>query len=336
MEQPVEQINFIKKNNLTLNSLNNINISSNITAAQVIELFNLPFNDLIFKAQQIHRQNFNPNTIQKSTLLSIKTGGCPENCSYCPQSAHYDTGVQATKIMDIDSVISAARKAKNAGATRFCMGAAFRSPKDADIEKINLMIKEVKKLGLETCATLGMLQEHQANSLQQAGLDYYNHNIDTSADYYADIISTRKFEDRLSTLQNVRNAGMKICCGGIIGMGESREDRANMLATLANLNPQPESVPINALVAIEGTPLQNQEKIDDIEFIKTIACARIIMQGSMVRLSAGRQSMSESTQALCFLAGANSIFYGEKLLTTENPDILKDDILFKKLGLNSS
>jgi len=326
----ISQINFEKKN---INP--NISNTYKITPSEILALFELSFADLLFKAQQIHRTHFNANEVQRSTLLSIKTGGCPENCSYCPQSAHYDTDVKATKMMEVDAVIQAAIKAKEAGATRFCMGAAFRSPKDSDIEKVNLMIKGVKDLGLETCATLGLLKENQAQSLKQAGLDYYNHNLDTSPDYYGEIISTRQFEDRLSTLNHVRTAGMKVCCGGIIGMGESREQRADLIATLASLDPQPESVPINALVQVEGTPLYGQELLDDFEFIRTIACARIAMPLSRVRLSAGRQSMSESTQALCFLAGANSIFYGEKLLTTENPQTLKDEQLFKKLGITN-
>ena len=314
---------------------NNISCSKidNYTVEQILELFELPFADLLFKAQQIHREYFNPNEVQRSTLLSIKTGGCPENCSYCPQSAHYDTGVKATKMMELDQVVEAAKAAQAAGATRFCMGAAFRAPKDSDIEKVNAMIKAVKNLGLETCATLGLLKEHQAHSLKEAGLDYYNHNLDTAPEYYEEIISTRLFEDRLETLEHVRDAGMKVCCGGIIGMGETRAQRAGLLASLANLDPQPESVPINSLVQVEGTPLHGQAKIDELEFVRTIACARILMPQSRVRLSAGRQSMSETTQALCFLAGANSIFYGEKLLTTGNPEAEKDANLFAKLGI---
>jgi biotin synthase len=308
-------------------------VENGYTAEQVLELFELPFADLLFKAQQVHRQYFNPNEVQRSTLLSIKTGGCPENCSYCPQSSHYDTGVKATKMMELEQVVEAAKVAQAAGATRFCMGAAFRAPKDSDIEKVNAMVKAVKDLGLETCATLGLLKEHQAHSLKDAGLDYYNHNLDTAPEFYEEIISTRMFEDRLETLEYVRDAGMKVCCGGIIGMGETRKQRAGLLASLANLSPQPESVPINSLVQVEGTPLHGQDKIDELEFVRTIACARILMPQSRVRLSAGRQSMSESTQALCFLAGANSIFYGEKLLTTGNPEAEKDENLFAKLGI---
>jgi biotin synthase len=303
--------------------------------ADILALFSLPFADLLFKAQLIHRENFNANAVQRSTLLSIKTGGCPENCSYCPQSAHYETEVKASKIMDLASVIEAAKVAKEAGATRFCMGAAFRAPKDSDIEKVNAMVKAIKELGLETCATLGLLKEHQANSLKEAGLDYYNHNLDTSPDFYTEIITTRNFEDRLQTLEHVRSAGMKVCCGGIIGMGETREQRAALIASLASLDPPPESVPINSLVQVEGTPLHGIDKIDEIEFVRTIACARIAMPKSYVRLSAGRQEMSETTQALCFLAGANSIFYGEKLLTTDNPQVEKDKKLFDKLGITS-
>jgi biotin synthase len=329
-------------NNITIHSSNNVSsnkdslldqIQAKMDTSGILELFNLPFADLMFKAQSVHRLNFNPNQVQRSTLLSIKTGGCPENCSYCPQSAHHDTDVKATKIMDLEDVVAAAKLAKQAGASRFCMGAAFRSPKDSDIEKVNAMIIAVKELGLETCATLGMLKDEQAHSLKDAGLDYYNHNLDTAPDFYEDIVSTRKYEDRLQTLSNVRNAGMKVCCGGIIGMGETREQRAGLIASLASLDPHPESVPINALVQVEGTPLHGQDTIDELEFVRTIACARIAMPHSRVRLSAGRQSMSDSTQALCFLAGANSIFYGDKLLTTENPDIQADIKLFDKLGI---
>jgi biotin synthase len=301
----------------------------------VLALLDLPFNDLLWQAQNIHRQHFSANEVQCSTLLSIKTGGCPENCSYCPQSAHYDTGVQASKLLDVEEVLAAATEAKAAGASRFCMGAAWRGPKDRDIEKVEKLITAVKDLGLETCATLGLLDEGHAEQLKSAGLDYYNHNLDTSPDYYEEIIQTRTFEDRLDTLAKVRNAGIKVCCGGIVGMGETREQRAAFLVSLANLSPQPESVPINALVAVEGTPLADQQSNhDDIEFIKTIACARILMPKSRVRLSAGRETMSESTQALCFLAGANSIFYGDKLLTTENPQTLKDQAMMKKLGIH--
>lgn len=302
--------------------------------ADVLKLLELPFSDLLWQAQQVHRQNFNPNEVQCSTLLSIKTGGCPENCSYCPQSAHYDTGVEASKLLDVEEVLKAAQEAKDAGASRFCMGAAWRGPKDRDIEKVEKLITAVKNLGLETCATLGLLEEGHAEQLKDAGLDYYNHNLDTSPDYYQEIIQTRTFEDRLDTLHKVRNAGIKVCCGGIVGMGETREQRAAFLVSLANLTPQPESVPINTLVAVDGTPLAAENiKHDDIEFIRIIACARILMPQSRVRLSAGREAMPEATQALCFLAGANSIFYGDKLLTTENPQTIKDQAMMKNLGI---
>lgn len=303
------------------------------TLEQIEELFNLPFNDLIFKAQTIYRKYFDPNRIQVSSLLSIKTGGCPEDCKYCPQSAHYSTEVDAEKLMDAEDVIRQAQQAKNSGASRFCMGAAWRSPKDRDIPKIIEMVKGVKSLGLETCMTLGMLNQEQATQLSEAGLDYYNHNIDTSEEYYGEIISTRTFEDRIETLENVRKSGMKTCCGGILGMGESKVDRMKMLQTLANLPEQPQSVPINMLVQVKGTPLDNKEEIDIFDFIKTIAVARIMMPESYVRLSAGREEMSDQTQALCFLAGANSIFYGEKLLTQANPVENEDKNLFARLGL---
>ncbi|MDH4396740.1 MAG: biotin synthase BioB [Limnobacter sp.] len=305
------------------------------TVEQIEALFKLPFNDLMFKAQQIHRENFNPNQVQLSTLLSIKTGGCPEDCAYCPQSAKYDTGVEAEKLMPLNEVLQAAQAAKDKGASRFCMGAAWRSPKDHQIEQVAEMVTAVKGLGLETCVTLGMLKDQQAKALRDAGLDYYNHNLDTSPDFYGDIISTRTYQDRLDTLDNVRDAGIKVCCGGIVGMGETPTQRAGLIAQLANMETPPESVPINNLVQVEGTPLAGREELDPLEFVRTIAVARITMPKSYVRLSAGREEMSESTQALCFLAGANSIFYGEKLLVTDNPDSLKDELLFKKLGLQS-
>lgn len=296
-------------------------------------LFALPFNDLIFKAQQVHREHFDANTVQLSTLLSIKTGGCPEDCGYCPQSAKYNTGVEAEKLMPIDEVLKAAQAAKDKGATRFCMGAAWRSPKDHQVEAVGEMVAAVKAMGLETCVTLGMLKEHQAKQLQEAGLDYYNHNLDTSPDFYGDIISTRTYQDRLDTLDRVRDAGIKVCCGGIVGLGETVPQRAGLIAQLANMAEPPESVPINNLVKVEGTPLENNEEIDPLDFVRTIAVARITMPTSFVRLSAGRESMNESTQALCFLAGANSIFYGEKLLVTDNPELERDTKLFEKLGL---
>lgn len=302
-------------------------------ANEIVALFNLPFNDLLFKAHSLHREHFNPNQVQISTLLSIKTGGCPEDCGYCPQSAHFSTGVKAEKLMDADTVIAEAKKAKDAGASRFCMGAAWRSPKDRDIEKVEKMIRGIKALGMETCATLGMLEREQAQKLKEAGLDYYNHNLDTSESFYGNIITTRTYQDRLNTLENVREAGMNVCCGGIVGMGESRLDRAELLRTLANMPTHPESVPINLLVQVEGTKLKGQEELDSFEFIRTIAVARILMPASYVRLSAGREAMNEQTQALCYFAGANSIFYGEKLLTTPNPDANSDMALFGKLGI---
>lgn len=296
-------------------------------------LFALPFNDLLFKAQQVHREHFDANTVQLSTLLSIKTGGCPEDCGYCPQSAKYNTGVEAEKLMPIDEVLKAAQAAKDKGATRFCMGAAWRSPKDHQVEAVGEMVAAVKAMGLETCVTLGMLKESQAKQLQEAGLDYYNHNLDTSPDFYGDIISTRTYQDRLDTLEHVRDAGIKVCCGGIVGLGETVTQRAGLIAQLANMAEPPESVPINNLVKVEGTPLAENEEIDPLDFVRTIAVARITMPRSFVRLSAGREDMNESTQALCFLAGANSIFYGEKLLVTDNPELERDTKLFEKLGL---
>lgn len=300
---------------------------------EVLQIFNMPFNDLIFKAAEIHRQFHDPNKVQISTLLSIKTGSCPENCKYCPQSAHYDTGLEKESLMDINKILDAANAAKKAGASRFCMGAAWRSLHDRDVEKICNIVDEVKKTGLETCMTLGMLTEAQSQKLKSAGLDYYNHNIDSSEEFYSEIISTRNFQDRLNTLKNVREAGLNVCSGGIVGMGETRIDRAKMLIVLANLPQHPGSVPINMLVKVKGTPLENVENLDEFEFLRTIAAARIMMPKSAVRLSAGRELMNEQTQALAFLAGANSIFYGEKLLTTANPEIEKDQKLFAKLGI---
>ncbi len=296
-------------------------------------LFALPFTELLYRAASAHRQHFDPSEVQVSTLLSVKTGGCPEDCSYCPQAARYHTGVDATKLMEPAEVVEKARQAKAAGASRFCMGAAWRSPKDRDIPKVAEMIREVKALGLETCATLGMLSGGQAQALKDAGLDYYNHNIDTDPEFYGDVIHTRQMQDRFDTLAQVRDAGMKTCCGGIVGMGESRRQRAGLLMTLANLPAHPDSVPINRLVQVEGTPLHGTVELDPFEFVRTVAVARIMMPKSMVRLSAGRETMSDELQALCFGAGANSIFHGEKLLTTGNPDTGRDKALFERLGL---
>jgi biotin synthase len=303
------------------------------TLDEVVALFRRPFNDLLYRAQTIHREHFDPNAVQISTLLSIKTGGCPEDCAYCPQSAHYHTGVTSDKLMARETVLAEARRAKEAGATRFCMGAAWRSPRDSDVEQVADLVAGVKSLGLETCATLGMLTRRQAERLKDAGLDYYNHNLDASSSFYGQIISTRTLQDRLDTLEHVREAGMRVCCGGILGMGESVEDRADLLRTLANLPEHPESVPINQLVRVEGTPLAEAEPVDPLDFVRTIAVARILMPRSFVRLSAGRESMRDELQALCFLAGANSIFYGEKLLTTPNPATHADRRLFERLGL---
>lgn len=305
------------------------------TLEQVNELFALPFNDLMFKAQTVHRQHFDPNHVQVSTLLSIKTGACPEDCKYCPQSARYDTGLEKERLMEVEKVIQRAKEAKQTGSTRFCMGAAWRNPRDRDMPYVLEMVREVKKLGLETCMTLGMLTREQAVALQQAGLDYYNHNLDTSPEFYGDIITTRTYQDRLDTLDNVRHAGMNVCSGGIVGMGEDASDRSGLLMQLANLEQQPESVPINMLVKVKGTPLDEVEDLDNFEFIRTIAVARILMPKSFVRLSAGREAMNEQMQAMCFMAGANSIFYGCKLLTTSNPETHEDVVLFKKLGINS-
>ena len=300
-----------------------------------LALFELPFNDLLFRAQQVHREHFDANAVQRSTLLSIKTGGCPEDCAYCPQSVHYDTGVEADKLMEPAAVRAAAEAAVKAGATRFCMGAAWREPKDRDIEKVAALVREVKSLGLEACCTLGMLTKPQAAALKEAGVDYYNHNLDTAPEAYGRVISTRVYEDRLQTLAHVREAGMSVCCGGIVGMGESRRERAGLVAQLANLDPHPESVPINELVQVEGTPMAGTDKLDPFEFVRTIAVARITMPSAYVRLSAGRQEMGDAVQALCFLAGANSIFYGDKLLTTGNPDVARDEALFGRLGLKA-
>jgi biotin synthase len=301
----------------------------------VLALFELPFNDLMFKAQQTHRINFPDGDVELATLLSIKTGGCEEDCGYCPQAARYDTGVEAKKILDIDTVLAAAQQAKDNGATRFCMGAAWRSPKERDMDKVEEMVREVKALGLETCATLGMLEEKQAQRLKDAGLDYYNHNLDTAPEFYDNVISTREYQDRLDTLGHVREAGLKVCCGGIVGMGETRLQRAGLIAQLANLNPYPESVPVNHLVQVEGTPLYGIDPLDPFEFVRTIAVARITMPKARVRLSAGRRQMGEAVQAMCFLAGANSIFYGDKLLTTDNPEANDDRELLAKLGLKT-
>ena len=304
------------------------------SVAEIEALFALPFADLMYRAQSVHRAHFDPNQVQLSTLLSIKTGGCSEDCGYCPQSVRYDAGVENQGLMNLDDVLSAARAAKEAGASRFCMGAAWRGPKQRDLEPVLEMVRSVRALGLETCATLGMLKEGQAEQLKEAGLDYYNHNLDTAPEFYGDIITTRGYQDRLDTLERVRGADLHVCCGGIVGMGESRAQRAGLIAQLAALDPQPESVPINMLVQVEGTPLAGTEELDPLEIVRTIAVARIAMPQSFVRLSAGRQQMSEAVQALCFLAGANSIFYGEKLLTTGNPDVEQDRALLDKLGIS--
>ena len=302
----------------------------------ILALYGLPFMDLMFRAQEVHRQHFNSNEVQLSTLLSIKTGGCAEDCGYCPQSAHFETGVEASKLMPLEEVVAAAHAAKAQGATRFCMGAAWRSPKERDMERVSAMIREVKALGMETCVTLGMLNADQANGLKEAGLDYYNHNLDTAPGFYERIITTRTYQDRLDTLTHVRDAGIHVCCGGIVGLGESREQRAGLIAQLANLDPYPESVPINNLVQVNGTPLAGTAPIDPFEFVRTIAVARITMPQTMVRLSAGREAMDESMQALCFLAGANSVFYGDKLLTTANPQSQRDQALFARLEMRIS
>ncbi|MFD2054767.1 biotin synthase BioB [Mesorhizobium calcicola] len=303
------------------------------TREEAKAVHDLPFNDLLFRAQTIHRENFDPNRVQLSRLLSIKTGGCPEDCGYCSQSSHHQSGLKASKLMEVERVVAEARKARDAGATRYCMGAAWRSPKERDMETVVAMVEGVRALGMETCMTLGMLDPGQAQRLKQAGLDYYNHNIDTSERYYSEVISTRTFADRLDTLANVRDSGIKVCCGGIVGMGEEKADRVDMLLTLANLPEPPNSVPINMLIPIEGTPLGEAEPIEPIEFVRTIALARIMMPKSHVRLSAGRTAMSDEMQALCFFAGANSIFVGDTLLTAENPGEDKDSALLRRLGI---
>lgn len=305
------------------------------SVADVETLLNAPFNDLLFRAQTVHRQYHDANGVQLSTLISVKTGGCPEDCGYCPQAARYHTGVENQDMLSLDEVVTAASAAKAKGASRFCMGAAWRGPKQRDIEKMTEMVRAVKSLGMETCATLGLLKPGQAQQLGEAGLDYYNHNLDTAPEYYEEIITTRQYQDRLDTLQEVRDAGINVCCGGIVGMGETRRARAGLIAQLANLNPYPESVPINHLVQVKGTPLYGTEELDPLEFVRTIAAARITMPKAMVRLSAGRQEMSDAVQALCFLAGANSIFYGDKLLTTSNPETDRDRMLLDKLGLRA-
>ncbi|OZS73236.1 Biotin synthase [Providencia rettgeri] len=304
------------------------------TIKRANELFSMPFFELLFQAQQIHRQHFDPQQVQVSTLLSIKTGACPEDCKYCAQSARYKTGLETEKLMEVQQVLESAKKAKQAGSTRFCMGAAWRNPKERDMPYLEMMVKEVKSLGMETCMTLGMIDNSQAQRLAEAGLDYYNHNLDTSPEYYGNIITTRSYQDRLNTLENVRDAGIKVCSGGILGLGEKVSDRAALLVQLANLPKPPESVPINMLMKVEGTPMANNEDVDAFDFIRTIAVARIMMPTSYVRLSAGREYMNEQTQALCFMAGANSVFYGCKLLTTPNPDENKDLALFRKLDIN--
>ncbi|GJL71539.1 MAG: biotin synthase [Nitrosomonas sp.] len=331
MNQPT--VNLIEKQSNSITD--NASDSLQWPISQIQMLLDLPFNDLIYRAQTIHRQFHDPNEIQLSTLISVKTGGCPEDCGYCPQAARYHTGVENQSMLSLDTVVTAAKAAKDHGATRFCMGAAWRGPKQRDIDEVTEMISAVKTLGLETCATLGMLKPGQAEQLSMAGLDYYNHNLDTAPEIYGDIITTRDYQDRLDTLEEIRNAGINVCCGGIVGMGESRHARAGLIAQLANLDPYPESVPINHLVQVEGTPLYGTATLDPLEFVRTIAAARISMPKAMVRLSAGRREMSEAIQALCFLAGANSIFYGDKLLTTGNPEAAQDHALFEKLGLRS-
>ena len=303
------------------------------SVAQVEALLQLPFADLIYRAQQVHREHFDANAVQLSALLSIKTGGCPEDCGYCPQAARYDTSVKSQELMGIGEVLEAARVAKAAGATRFCMGAAWRGPKQRDLEPVLEMVREVKAMGLETCATLGMLKDGQAEQLKAAGLDYYNHNLDTAPEFYDQVITTRDYQDRLDTLKRIRDADLSVCCGGIVGMGEGASQRAGLISQLANLDPYPESVPINMLVQVEGTPLAGSEEIDPLDFVRTIAAARITMPSARVRLSAGRQQMSEAVQALCFLAGANSMFYGDRLLTTDNPEVERDRALLEKLGM---
>lgn len=313
-----------------------MDIRQNWTKTEVLSLFELPFNELMFRAQTAHRQHFDPSEVQASTLMSIKTGACPEDCKYCPQSVRYDTGLEREALVALDDVLAAAKAARQGGATRFCMGAAWRQPKDRDLDAVIAMVQGVRDLGMETCLTLGMLSRGQAERLKDAGLDYYNHNLDTSPEHYPEIISTRTYDDRLDTLRNVREAGMKVCCGGIVGMGETRADRAGLLLELANLPEQPQSVPINNLVQVPGTPLDGTAPLDPLEFVRTIAVARIMMPASVVRLSAGRTEMSDELQALCFLAGANSLFYGDKLLTTGNPEAERDRALLERLGLRMS
>jgi biotin synthase len=306
------------------------------TVDEVTALLELPFSDLIYQAQTVHRTNWDPNAVQMSTLLSIKTGGCAEDCAYCPQSARYDTGLEHERLLALDDVLAKARQARDQGATRYCMGAAWRSPSDRNLDRVIEMVRGVRELGMEACVTLGMLTPDQAERLHEAGLDYYNHNIDTSPEFYGEVITTRTIGDRLDTLANVRNAGIKVCCGGIVGMGESRRDRAAMIVTLANLPEHPESVPVNMLVQVPGTPLFGKDKVDAIEFVRTIAVARIVMPASVVRLSAGRETMTDEMQALCYLAGANSVFFGPKLLTTANPELDRDHALFERLGLHAA
>lgn len=306
------------------------------TVDAIVALYELPFMDLIWRAQEVHRQHFDPNAVQRSSLLSVKTGGCSEDCSYCSQSArHKDAKIERERLLPLDEVVAAAKLAKDKGASRFCMGAAWRGPKDGDLDKVVEMVSSVKALGLETCLTLGILGDGQAEKLKAAGLDYYNHNIDTASEFYGQVITTHTYQDRINTLDKVRDAGLKICCGGIIGMGETRKHRAALIAQLANMTTPPESVPINHLVAIPGTPMAQQSPLDPFEFVRTIAAARITMPTSWVRLSAGRQEMTDELQALCFLAGANSMFYGDKLLTTGNPDVERDEALFQRLGLKA-
>ena len=334
-QQPSNQTNNITKKQPAQTAYKEADASSSWGISQIEKLLDLPFNDLIYQAQLVHRQYHDANKVQLSTLVSVKTGGCSEDCGYCPQAARYHTEVNDEDMLSLDKVVSAAKEARGQGASRFCMGAAWRGPKQRDIEKITEIISAVKELGLETCATLGMLKPGQAEQLSDAGLDYYNHNLDTAPEFYGEVITTRAYQDRLNTLDSVRSAGMHVCCGGIVGMGESRNARAGLIAQLANLNPYPESVPINKLVQVKGTPLYGTDELDSFEFIRTIAAARITMPKAMVRLSAGRSEMSEEVQALCFLAGANSIFYGDKLLTTGNPEAEQDKIMFRKLGLQS-
>lgn len=334
-QETIINVDELKLNTTAVKNKAERKIVQRWTVEDIAALYEMPLNDLMFKAQTVHRENFDPNAVQVSTLLSIKTGGCSEDCGYCPQAARYNTEVGSEPLMPIDEVLKAAQAAKDSGASRFCMGAAWRSPKQRDLEPVLKMIAEVKAMGLETCATLGMLKEGMAEQLKDAGLDYYNHNLDTAPEFYEDVISTRTYEDRLDTLDSVREADINVCSGGIIGMGETRKQRAGLLAQFANMERPPESVPINLLTQVEGTPMHGTDELDLFEFVRTIAAARITMPKSFVRLSAGRQSMHEGIQAMCFMAGANSIFYGEKLLTTGNPDAETDKALFAKLGLHS-